>query len=132
MSIWLVMRTADGVERPFPLEKPRTVIGRNSRCDVRIALSSVDDRHCELIQDGQNLKLKDLGSSTGTFHNGIRVEQAVVAPRDTLTVGPVTFEVREHRGASVEAEPKMNAQATKAVPGTPGTDGQLSTLQPPT
>ena len=127
MSIWLVMRTADGVERPFPLEKPRTVIGRDTRCDVRIALPAVDDRHCELIHDGQNLKLNDLGSTTGTFHNGTRVKQAVVAPRDTLTVGPVTFEVREQREASV-AELKMNAQAAKAPP---GTDGELSSLQSP-
>ncbi len=128
MSIWLVMRTADGGERPFPLEKPRTVIGRDTRCDVRIALPAVDDRHCELIHDGQNLKLNDLGSTTGTFHNGTRVKQAVVAPRDTLTVGPVTFEVREQREASV-SELKMNAQAAKAPPG--ATDGQLSRPQPP-
>ena len=128
MSIWLVMRTADGVERPFPIEKPRTVIGRDTRCDVRIALPAVDDRHCELIHDGQNLTLNDLGSTTGTFHNGTRVKQAVVAPRDTLTVGPVTFEVREQRGASVAAELKMNPPAAKAAP---GTDGQLSRLQPP-
>ncbi len=128
MSIWLVMRTADGVERPFPLEKPRTVIGRDTHCDVRIALPAVDGRHCELIHDGQILTLNDLGSTTGTFHNGIRVEQAVVAPRDTVTVGPVTFEVREQRGANVTAELKMNAQAAKAPP---ATDGQLSGLQPP-
>ncbi|MHC4447561.1 MAG: FHA domain-containing protein, partial [Planctomycetota bacterium] len=80
MSIWLIMRTADGTERPFPLAKPRTVIGRDTRCDVRIALPAVDDRHCELIHDGKNLTLNDLGSTTGTFHNGARVEQAVVAP----------------------------------------------------
>ncbi len=128
MSIWLVMRTADGVERPFPIERPRTVIGRDTRCDVRIALPVVDDRHCEHIHDGQNLKLNDLGSTTGTFHNGTRVKQAVVAPRDTLTVGPVTFEVREQREASV-SELKMNDQAAKAPPGT--TDGQLSRLPPP-
>ncbi len=98
MSIWLVMRTNDGGERPFLLEKVRTIVGRETRCDVRIAVPTVDDRHCELVLDGDQVTIRDLGSSTGTLHNGSPVEQAVLAHDDTVTVGPVTFVVRVEPG----------------------------------
>ena len=43
---------------------------------------------------GRLLELKDLGSDSGTYHNGDRVERAVLGHADRLTVGSVTFEVR--------------------------------------
>ncbi|MCH7572899.1 MAG: FHA domain-containing protein [Planctomycetes bacterium] len=94
MGVWLVMKTADGLDRPFQIDKPRTVIGRETRCDVRIPVSAVSKRHCEIrLHDGE-LSLTDLGSDSGTFHNGDRVEKAKLSHDDTLTVGPVTFVVR--------------------------------------
>ena len=98
MTIWLVMRTSDGGERPFRLEKVRTIVGRETRCDVRIAVPAVADRHCELIVDGEQVTIRDLGSASGTLHNGSPVEQAVLAHDDTVTVGPVTFVVRVEPG----------------------------------
>lgn len=93
MSISLVMRMADGGERHFPVRE-RIVIGRDTRCQVRIALPTVCKQHCELqVVDGR-LQLNDLESDSGTFHNGRRVQSAVLADADMLTVGPVTFEVR--------------------------------------
>ena len=94
MGVWLVMKTADGIDRPFQIEKPRTVIGRETRCDVRIPVSAVSKKHCEIrLRDGE-LSLTDLDSDSGTFHNGDRVEKAKLSNDDTLTVGPVTFVVR--------------------------------------
>ncbi len=94
MGVWLVMKTADGIDRPFQIEKPRTVIGRETRCDVRIPVSAVSKKHCEIrLHDGE-LSLTDLDSDSGTFHNGDRVNKAKLSNDDTLTVGPVTFVVR--------------------------------------
>ena len=94
MGVWLVMKTADGIDRPFQIEKPRTVIGRETRCDVRIPVSAVSKKHCEIrLHDGE-LSLTDLNSDSGTFHNGDRVNKAKLSNDDTLTVGPVTFVVR--------------------------------------
>ncbi len=94
MGVWLVMKTADGIDRPFQIEKPRTVIGRETRCDVRIPVSAVSKKHCEIRLDHGELSLTDLDSDSGTFHNGDRVEKAKLSNDDTLTVGPVTFVVR--------------------------------------
>jgi pSer/pThr/pTyr-binding forkhead associated (FHA) protein len=108
MGIHLVITTTDGLERAFPVMSPRTVIGRETRCDLRVPLPTVAEHHCEIIVNGTLLELKDLGSDSGTFHNGDRVERAVLSHADRLTVGPVTFEVRiaaiEGRFAEADAD----------------------------
>jgi pSer/pThr/pTyr-binding forkhead associated (FHA) protein len=95
MGIHLVITTTDGLERAFPVMSPRTVIGRETRCDLRVPLPTVAEHHCEI-------------SDSGTFHNGDRVERAVLSHADRLTVGPVTFEVRiaaiEGRFAEADAD----------------------------
>jgi hypothetical protein len=98
MSIWLVMQATDGRERRFAV-KSNTVIGRETTCDVRVPVPTVGLKHCQLLINGDELKLIDLHSSErGTFHNGNRVEQAVLANEDKVTVGPVTFTVRVDDG----------------------------------
>lgn len=99
--ISLVMRTAEGDERVFPV-RDRVVIGRNSRCQVRIALPIVCDHHCELTIVNGEVHLTDLGSQSGTFHNGRRVKSAKLVDADMLTVGPVTFELRVGSPAKLE------------------------------
>ncbi len=95
MPIWLAMKTADGGERPFPIVKPRTVIGREMLCDLRVAIPSVAPQHCEIrIVDDKHLEVRDLESETGTFRNGDRVDQAILDVGDRLTVGTATFIMR--------------------------------------
>jgi len=108
MAMWLAMLTADGRERRFDLDRARLVLGRDSRCDLRVAVPTVSLRHCEITVDGASVILRDLGSGTGTFHNGARIEQADLAAEDSVTIGPVTFVLRADAGtASSVAEIKM-------------------------
>lgn len=94
MNLCLAMATADGGERVFHLTRPRTVVGRDTRCDLRVAVPSVALRHCEIVADGNVLRINDLGSEAGTLHNGAPVKEAVLVPDDRITIGPVTFVVR--------------------------------------
>ncbi len=96
----LIIRTRDGGERVFALDDRRMVIGRETRCDLRVPLPSVSMKHCEIVFDGRVLELKDLGSASGTYHNGDRVERAVLSDSDRFSVGSVTFHVRLHNGRS--------------------------------
>jgi len=93
MQAALVMFKADGTRRDFPLSKPRTVIGRTVSCDLRIPLASVSRQHCELLLEGEDLRLRDLGSSNGTYHNAERVQEVVLTAGDEVIVGPVVFTV---------------------------------------
>src|SRR5262249_3376950 len=59
-----------------------------------IKSSQVSRRHCELLEVGGKLVVRDLGSSNGTFVNGKRVlGQQPLKPGDELTVGAVTLRV---------------------------------------
>ena len=93
MDISLVMFKSDSTRREFPIKRDVFVIGRKNTCDLRIPLSSVSRKHCELKVVGDEVLVKDLGSSNGTFVNRIRVEDTVLKAGDELVVGPVVFTV---------------------------------------
>ncbi|MGD0389716.1 MAG: FHA domain-containing protein [Tepidisphaeraceae bacterium] len=88
------MFRADGERRSFSIVRDMTVVGRREDCDLRIPLGEVSRKHCRLIKDGEAIRLEDLGSSNGTFHNGERVREATLGPGDTVQIGPVTFMVQ--------------------------------------
>ncbi|MBB6428522.1 FHA domain-containing protein [Algisphaera agarilytica] len=91
MEASLVMFKADGTRRDFPLRAGSLVIGRKNSCELRIPLSSVSRQHCEITVSGEQVKLRDLGSSNGTYHNSIRVQEAELSAGDEVVVGPVVF-----------------------------------------
>src|SRR4029079_1335725 len=62
-------------------------LGRSLSADVEIDEPSVSRRHALIVrQDGQTYLLDD-GSRNGTWHNGIRVDRAVLNDGDTIDLG---------------------------------------------
>ncbi len=49
--------------------------------------AGVSARHCEIVVRGGDYVLRDLGSTNGTFLDGTRVLEAVLAPGSLVTVG---------------------------------------------
>jgi pSer/pThr/pTyr-binding forkhead associated (FHA) protein len=94
MQVVLAMFRSDGDRRSFSLHKDLTVVGRREDCDLRIPLGEISRKHCRLIKDGETLRVEDLGSSNGTYHNGERVQEAVVQAGDTIQVGSIAFVVQ--------------------------------------
>lgn len=96
MQVVLVMFRGEGERRSFSIARDVTVIGRREDCDFRIPLGEISRKHCRLMKDPDNgaLRVEDLGSSNGTYHNGTRVQTAELAPGDTLQVGSVAFVVQ--------------------------------------
>ncbi len=94
MQVVLVMFRADGERRSFSIVRDMTVVGRREDCDLRIPLGEVSRKHCRIIKDGETIRLEDLGSSNGTYHNGQRCREATLGPGDTLQIGPVTFMIQ--------------------------------------
>jgi pSer/pThr/pTyr-binding forkhead associated (FHA) protein len=84
-----------GKARPDEVElrSPVTIIGRQRSCDLVIPAATVSRLHCELALEGNWVRIRDLGSSNGTFVNGQRVKEARATTGDRLSVGPVTFEI---------------------------------------
>lgn len=94
MDTTLVLITSDFVQRPIPLSRPRTVIGRQTDCHIRIPTGNVSRQHCELLANDESLTVRDLGSSNGTFVNRKKVSQATLKAGDLVCVGNCVFVVR--------------------------------------
>ncbi len=76
------------------------VVGRNPSADVRITDQWVSRVHCQLYDLDGTLAVRDLGSTHGTFLNGVNVAESVVMPGDTLTLGMTRLKVAYKRRAS--------------------------------
>jgi len=94
MDVNLVLFKKSGATKSFHLSSSLTIIGRRQECDLCIPLMIVSRRHCELNQDKERLKIRDLGSRNGTFINGRRVDEAEVKAGDKVQIGPLTFTVQ--------------------------------------
>jgi len=80
------------------------VVGRAVNSDIPIYDPTISRQHAQLSAEDGGLRVKDLGSSNGTFLNGGRVTDAVAAPNDVVTFGKVAFYVREHAKSAAEAK----------------------------
>lgn len=78
--------------RAFALGENREVIvGRDETCDVRIMAKSVSREHCAIEQDGDDLILRDLGSSGGTYLGEKRVDKVKISDGMEIGVGPAVL-----------------------------------------
>lgn len=71
------------------------LIGREQDCHLRPNSDLVSRHHCAFTLDGYTLRLRDLGSTNGTFVNGERLQGEVVLKQgDNVRVGKLEFEVQ--------------------------------------
>jgi pSer/pThr/pTyr-binding forkhead associated (FHA) protein len=77
-------------ELPRPLERP-LLLGRSPDCDLTLDSSHVSRKHARLGFDGAGYFLEDLKSTSGTVHNGMRVERATLRDGDTFMIGPFAY-----------------------------------------
>ena len=91
MDANLVLFKKNGSRKSFPLPSNVTVVGRRHDCDLCIPLMVVSRRHCQLSQNNEAVKIRDLDSKSGTFLNGNRISDAIVKAGDYITIGPLTF-----------------------------------------
>lgn len=120
MQVVLAMFRADGDRRSFSLHKDQTVIGRREDCDLRIPLGEISRKHCRFILDDGTLKVEDLGSSNGTYHNGQRVQEATIQPGDTVQVGSIAFVIQiDGTPGDDDLHPVMAQKGSSEETGTP-------------
>ena len=91
MEVKLIRFRKNGQQKAFALPSAVTVIGRRRNCDLRIPVSSVSKKHCQINCDDGALKIRDLGSKNGTLLNGVRINEAVIQPGDWVQIGPIGF-----------------------------------------
>jgi predicted component of type VI protein secretion system len=94
MLVNLVLFKIDGTQKAVPLPSTSSVIGRRHDCDLQIALKEVSKRHCQITMDNSSLRVRDLGSTNGTFVNNERIDETDVRAGDYIRIGPLTFQIQ--------------------------------------
>jgi len=70
------------------------IVGRAVTSDIPIFDPTISRRHAELVPNTTGVTVKDLGSSNGTFINGTRVTEGMLAANDSVTFGKVVFQLK--------------------------------------
>jgi len=75
----------------FPLRGDELVVGRGAEADVRVEDGGISRRHLRIaLGPGGEVVAHDLGSTNGTFVNGVKVRSAVLAHGDRIHLGTGT------------------------------------------
>jgi len=85
----LVLLSAGMTGRTHDLKEEKTTIGRVEDNTFQIAEPSVSSHHCEVFLRGNDVIIKDLNSTNGTFINGEKVSESPIKPGQILRLGQV-------------------------------------------
>jgi len=85
----LVLLSAGMTGRTHELKAEKTTFGRVEDNSFQIAEPSVSSHHCEVVVRGNDVLIKDLSSTNGTFINGEKVSEATLKVGQILRLGQI-------------------------------------------
>ncbi len=85
----LVVLSEGMTGRTHELKVDKTTIGRVDDNTFQIAEPSVSSHHCEVLLRGNDVVVKDLNSTNGSFINGEKITEAVLKPGQVLRLGQI-------------------------------------------
>ncbi len=84
----LVVRSGGGMAgQPFQPGEGRTLVGRSPECDIFLDDVTVSRRHAEILREGDEFTIRDLGSLNGTYVNKKRIESTALQDDDEVQIG---------------------------------------------
>jgi len=110
----LVVLTEGMTGRAHELAAEKTTIGRVEDNNFQIAEPSISSHHCEVLLQGNEVKIRDLNSTNGTFINDQQITEAVLTPGQTFRLGKV--EIRLESAAAAAAPVPASTPAPTPVP----------------
>ena len=88
---YLVVLAGSSVGEMYKLEQERTIIGRGGKAQIRILDEGISREHAQIVVENGRVYLQDLGSTNGTYCNGLRVERKELVDGDKILVGSTTI-----------------------------------------
>jgi two-component system response regulator HydG len=75
------------------------LVGQSATCDFRVQDRSISRRHAAIDASSWPVRVRDLGSTNGTFVNGVAIVEAHLVGGETIRLGDTTL-LTERRAAS--------------------------------
>lgn len=83
----LIVKRGRNAGSRYVLDNERTMAGRHPESDIFLDDVTVSRRHAEILRDGADYTVRDVGSLNGTYLNRNRVEEAPLRDGDELQIG---------------------------------------------
>jgi hypothetical protein len=87
-------RTGGATLGDHPLQGAVTVIGRGTEADIQLTDTGVSRRHAEVRITADGIEVADLGSTNGTYVNGVRITTMQLQDGDRVTIGGTELVLR--------------------------------------
>jgi hypothetical protein len=91
--------------RTFELNVERTTVGRVEDNTFQIADGSVSSHHAEILLRGNDIIIRDLNSTNGTFINNEKISEMLLKPGQTLRFGQVELKIDDGKPVSAPPPP---------------------------
>ncbi len=77
------------------------VLGAHASCDVVLEDPQISRRHAELLASPEGVRVKDLGSTNGTWWQGSRVTEVLVSSGAVIQLGAISARISANDAPSV-------------------------------
>ena len=88
---YLVVLAGASVGEMYKVEGDKVVIGRGQKAQIRLFDDGISREHAQIVIEGHQIILQDLGSTNGTFCNGLKVDRRELVDGDKILVGSTTI-----------------------------------------
>ena len=96
----LVLLSAGLTGRTHELKGEKTTVGRVEDNIFQIAEPSVSSHHCEILLRGNDVVVRDLNSTNGTFINGEKIIESPLKPGQILRLGQIEMRLETGEGGA--------------------------------
>jgi hypothetical protein len=89
-----ILLSLQGRTVPFVITQKETTIGRHDSNDIPIPEQTVTGKHAKILLENGTLTIVDLGSTNGTFVNGVRIRSQELKSGDRFRLGNVEMTLK--------------------------------------
>lgn len=107
----LVILSEGMTGRTYELKAEKTTVGRVEDNAFQIPEPSVSSHHCEIYLKGDEVHVKDLNSTNGTFIDGVQITEGILKPGQILRLGQVLLRLE----SDAPRQPKVPLSQTTTV-----------------
>jgi pSer/pThr/pTyr-binding forkhead associated (FHA) protein len=114
----LVLLSEGLTGRTFELKSEKTTVGRVSDNMFEIPEASISSHHAEVLLRGNEVHVRDLNSTNGTFINGEKITESLLKPGQILRLGMVEMRLETVDTAAAVAATKkaQTLDQTRVIP----------------
>jgi pSer/pThr/pTyr-binding forkhead associated (FHA) protein len=112
----LVLLSEGLTGKTFELKPELTTVGRLPDNTLQIAEASVSSHHAEIQLRGNDLFVRDLGSTNGTFINGEKINEGTVKAGQILRLGMVDMRLETAEAQASAVDKRKLMEQTRVIP----------------